>query len=141
MLGAIEVRRPGSGRLRLGAQAGSQDLVAFLGDNVAPLTMVKSEAFKWIDRIREEHHLIPYAWRAAKLPAIDNTFWLLYRQVMGTYHGGMSPKYWQAYLDEFVFRFNRRSSKNRWLLVLRAIQDGLRRVPTRREFVASTGAK
>ena len=140
VLGAVEVRRPSSGRLRLGAQAGSQDLVEFLGKNVEPRTLVKTEAFPWIDRIRE-HRLLPYPWRAAKLPAIDNIFWLLHRQVMGTYHGGMSAKYWQAYLDEFVFRFNRRTSKNRWLLVLRAVQDGLKPVPTRRALVASTGAK
>ena len=35
---------------------------------------------------------------------------LLQRWILGTHHGAVQPSHLDAYLDEFVFRFNRRSS-------------------------------
>jgi hypothetical protein len=31
---------------------------------------------------------------------------------LGTHHGAVSTKHLQAYLDEYVFRFNRRTARN-----------------------------
>jgi ISXO2-like transposase domain len=42
------------------------------------------------------------------LPAVHLVFTLLKRMLAGTYHGGYG-RHFSAYLDEFVYRFNRKS--------------------------------
>ena len=44
-------------------------------------------------------------------PAIHLVFGLAKRWLLGTHHGAVSDKHLQAYLDEYVFRFNRRTAK------------------------------
>lgn len=51
---------------------------------------------------------------------------LLKRWLLGTHHGGIQTIYLQEYLDEFVFRFNRRTSRSRGKLFYRLIQNLLR---------------
>ena len=45
------------------------------------------------------------------LPASHLVFMLLKRALLGTYHGGVGVRHTPAYLDEVVFRLNRRSLK------------------------------
>ena len=47
-----------------------------------------------------------------RLPAIHLVLGLAKRWLLGTHHGAVRPKHLQAYLDEFVFRFNRRTAKS-----------------------------
>ena len=48
---------------------------------------------------------------ALRLPAIHLVFGLAKRWLLGTHHGAVSAKHLPAYLDEFTFRFNRRTAK------------------------------
>ncbi|MEW7976676.1 MAG: transposase, partial [Candidatus Sedimenticola endophacoides] len=41
---------------------------------------------------------------------------LLKRWILGTHQGSVTPDHLQGYLEEFTFRFNRRTSKNRGLV-------------------------
>lgn len=50
---------------------------------------------------------------------------LLKRWIVGTHHGAISHKNLPYYLDEFTFRFNRRTSKSRGKLFYRLIQQTL----------------
>ena len=50
------------------------------------------------------------------LPAVHLIFSLVKRWLMGTIQGSISPEHVQAYLDEWVFRSNRRRSRSRGLL-------------------------
>jgi len=50
---------------------------------------------------------------------------LLKRWLIGTLHGGFSHKNLPYYLDEFTFRFNRRTSNSRGKLFYRLIQQAL----------------
>ena len=50
---------------------------------------------------------------------------LLKRWLIGTLHGGFSHKNLPYYLDEFTFRFNRRTSNSRGKLFFRLIQQAL----------------
>ena len=63
-----------------------------------------------------------------RLPAIHLVFALAKRWLLGTHHGAVGTKHLQAYLDEFVFRFNRRTAKtvsHRFArLVEQAVQTG-----------------
>jgi transposase-like protein len=54
---------------------------------------------------------------------------LLKRWLGGTHHGAVSPEHLDAYLDEFVFRFNRRRSEHRGLLFLRLLQNAVQIEP------------
>jgi hypothetical protein len=45
-----------------------------------------------------------------RLPAIYLVFSLAKRWLLGTHHGAVQPKHLRRYLDEFVFRFNRRKA-------------------------------
>ena len=47
-----------------------------------------------------------------RLPAIHLVFGLAKRWLLGTHHGAVRRKHLQAYLDEYVFRFNRRTAKS-----------------------------
>lgn len=50
---------------------------------------------------------------------------LLKRWILGTYQGSIKPTHLSYYLDEFTFRFNRRSSKARGMLFYRLIQNAM----------------
>ncbi len=50
---------------------------------------------------------------------------LLKRWLIGTLHGGISHKNLPYYLDEFTFRFNRRTSRSRGKLFYRLIEQAL----------------
>jgi hypothetical protein len=55
---------------------------------------------------------------------------LLKRWLMGTNQGAVAPEYLQDYLDEFTFRFNRRSSALRGKLFDRLAQQAVQIAPT-----------
>ena len=44
---------------------------------------------------------------------------------MGTHHGAVQPSQLDFYLNEFVFRFNRRTSASRGLLFYRLLQQAV----------------
>lgn len=59
------------------------------------------------------------------LPAVHRVASLLKRWLLGTHHGGWAAQHAQSYLDEFVFRFNRRTSNARGLLFYRLLQNAV----------------
>ena len=50
---------------------------------------------------------------------------LLKRWILGTHHGSIQPEHLDAYLDEFVFRFNRRASASRGKRFYRLLQQSV----------------
>lgn len=57
------------------------------------------------------------------MPGVHRVAALLKRWILGTHHGAIQPAHLDAYLDEFVFRFNRRSSGSRGMLFYRLLQQ------------------
>ncbi len=116
---AIEVRGNGSGRVRMEVlgdlSAGS--LCGFVEDNVATGSTEKTDAwqgYKRLARLGYDHQ--PKSQRAGlvvgedigeMLPRVHRIISNLKTWLRGTYRG-VSEHQLQAYLDEFVFRFNRR---------------------------------
>jgi hypothetical protein len=54
---------------------------------------------------------------------------LVQRWILGTHHGSVQPEHLDAYLDEFVFRFNRRTSNSRGMLFYRLLQQAVVTAP------------
>ena len=67
-------------------------------------------------------NLLPRAHRGAAL---------LQRWLLGTHQGAVAHSHLDYYLDEFVFRFNRRPSRFRGLLFYRLIEQALATAPVR----------
>lgn len=63
------------------------------------------------------------------IPGVHRVAALVQRWVLGTHHGSIQPEHLDAYLDEFVFRFNRRSSKSRGMLFYRLLQQAVVTAP------------
>ena len=55
------------------------------------------------------------------LPRAHRVAALLQRWLLGTHQGAVAPSHLDYYLDEFTFRFNRRTSRSRGLLFYRLI--------------------
>jgi transposase-like protein len=59
------------------------------------------------------------------LPRVHRVVSLLKRWILGTHQGAISPDHLDYYLDEFTFRFNRRSSQHRGKLFYRLLQHAM----------------
>lgn len=71
------------------------------------------------------------------LPHVHRVASLLKRWLLGTHHGAVSHELLQFYLDEFVFRFNRRTSGSRGLLFHRLIEQSLAHSPVPSSLLAA----
>jgi transposase-like protein len=63
------------------------------------------------------------------MPAVHRIAALLKRWWLGTLHGSVSPEHFDRYLEEYVFRFNRRTSTHRGLLFYRVLEQAVQAPP------------
>lgn len=64
------------------------------------------------------------------LPSCHRVAALLKRWLAGTHQGAVSPEHLEYYLDEYTFRFNRRTSRSRGKLFYRLLQHATALEPT-----------
>ena len=142
--GAVEAapgkgRKRRLGRLRLQAvpDASANRLEGFLAANVATPAAVGTDGWRGYAGLGDAgyaHEPINLAtgWGDAvlRLPAIHLVFGLAKRWLLGTHHGAVRPKHLQAYLDEYVFRFNRRTAKSISHRFARLIEQAVLTPPT-----------
>ena len=64
-----------------------------------------------------------------KLPHVHLAISLMKRWILGTYQGSIDEHNLQTYLEEFTFRFNRKSSHNRGWLFYRLVQGAVSTKP------------
>jgi len=75
------------------------------------------------------------------LPKVHRVASLLKRWMIGTHQGAICKQHLQPYLDEFVFRFNLRSSGTSGLLFYRLLQQAVAHEPiTKRQLIRSRSA-
>jgi transposase-like protein len=76
-----------------------------------------------------------------RLPAIHLVFGLVKRWLLGTHHGAVGATHLQRYLDEHVFRFNRRTAKSPAQRFARLIEHSVQTKPaTYRQIVQAAPA-
>ena len=59
------------------------------------------------------------------MPGVHRVASLLKRWILGTHQGSVSAEHLQAYLEEFTFRFNRRTSRSRGLVFRRLLEQAV----------------
>ena len=73
------------------------------------------------------------------MPGVHRVSALLKRWLMGTHQGAVKQKQLDYYLDEFTFRFNRRTSRSRGLLFYRLLQQAMLTDPVTYAQIAGKG--
>ena len=61
----------------------------------------------------------------ASMPGVHRVSSLLKRWILGTHQGSVVPDRLQSYLEEFTFRFNRRTSRSRGLVFRRLLEQAV----------------
>ena len=119
VVGAVEVidtsKKQIGGRIRLRAipQASGKHLLQFIADNVERGSVIVTDGWQGYNGVVElgyDHMVLTgedSVEVAKQLVHIHRAFSNLKTWLMGTHHG-VSKKHLQAYLNEFVFRYNRR---------------------------------
>lgn len=136
---AVEVRGKGAGRVRLQQipDASKEHLLAFIKEVVSPGSTVITDGLPVYMNVGKMGYL--HQARVSKLgreessrllPRVHQAASLLKRGLMGIHHGSFSKRQLDHYLDEFVFRFNRRSSPDRGMLFYRLVQQAVVIEPT-----------
>ena len=135
---ATEIKSKALGRIRLNVikDASGRSLKNFIEKNVEPESKIITDAWKGYSRLeekgyeREIHNQAQSNTDDQLLPHVHLVISLLKRWLLGTHQGAIHSKHLQAYLDEFVFRFNRRTSAKRGLLFYRLLENAMKTAPT-----------
>jgi transposase-like protein len=135
--GRARGRRLGRLRLAVVPDASARSLEGFLAAAVARPATVATDGWSGYGGLAAAgygHEPVDLAasWGDAslRLPAIHLVFGLAKRWLLGTHHGAVGPKHLPAYLDEFVFRFNRRTAKNLSHRFARLVEHAVQIPPT-----------
>lgn len=132
---AAEKDGAGTGRIRLGVveNASRKSLKAFIQGKVAPGSVAHTDGWVGYKHLERSgyYHLVTVMRGSDKkahevFPRVHRIFSLVKRWVLGTHQGSVSRKHLGTYLEEFTFRFNRRTAKNRTLLFQRLIEGVVR---------------
>ena len=59
------------------------------------------------------------------MPGVHRISALLKRWFLGTHQGSFAPAHLQSYLEEYTFRFNRRTSRSRGLVFRRLLEQAV----------------
>ena len=144
---AVEVLDPmGFGRVRMQRipDMSGESLIPFVCKNVEPNSTVITDCWKGYNLLKEHnftHKKINLSESEdpahVHLPGVHRIASLLKRLLLGTHQGAVSPKHLDYYLDEYTFRFNRRTSRVRGLLFYRLLEQAVSISPMQyRQIVA-----
>lgn len=132
---AVELHEPkGFGRLRLERiqNDSTEQVIPFVLANIEPGSQVRtdgSSAYRDLADLGYVHqrtvHLGSDVPAHVSMVGVHRVAALVKRWVLGTHQGAVQPAHLDAYLDEFVFRFNRRASRSRGLLFYRLLEQAV----------------
>lgn len=132
---AVEIKQPkgfGRARLRHISDASGDNLIPFVRDTVAVGAKVFTDGWGGYNDLSK------YGYRRQKkvlsssgdpahvsMPGVHRIAALLKRWILGTHQGSFESPHLQGYLEEFTFRFNRRTSHSRGLVFRRLIEQAV----------------
>ena len=136
---AVETKEPkGFGRVRMRhiPDASGDALIAFICDTVKPGSDVQTDGWSGYNQLQPQGYLHQQVILSAQsdpahvsMPGVHRVASLLKRWILGTHHGSVSAGHLQSYLEEFTFRFNRRTSRSRGLVFRRLLEQSVTTVP------------
>jgi len=128
----------GIGRVRMRRipDVSGETLGAFVQETIEPGSTVRTDGWRGYDGLsalgyRHDRHPLRGDRKAASdlLPRVHRIVSLFKRWLLGTHQGAVSPEHLDYYLDEYVFRFNRRTSQHRGKLFYRCLQQAMQVEP------------
>lgn len=132
---AVEVKEPkGFGRTRMRhiPDASGINLQPFICDVVARGATVRTDGWTGYKGLTRHGYLHERTVLSSSgdpahvaMPGVHRVTSLLKRWILGTHQGSIVPCHLQSYLEEFTFRFNRRSSSSRGLVFRRLIEQAV----------------
>lgn len=133
---AVAAERDGDriGRIRMQRirNASAANLERFIKASVEPGSVIHTDGWRGYARIEmlgyvHQRTTIKSTGRPAHqaMPRVHRVASLLKRWLLGTHQGAVSQQHLDYYLDEFTFRFNRRSSRSRGKLFYRLMQQAV----------------
>lgn len=141
---AAEVRGRGPGRIRMAKvpDLSAPSLRGFVRDNVQKGAQLRTDAwsgYNGIEVMGYKHIVINISDSGdpahVVLPRVHRVASLLDRWWLGIHQGAIRPSHLDYYLDEFTFKFNRRTSKARGLLFFRLIGQAIDCNPVQRKMI------
>jgi len=132
---AVERKGRKLGRLRMQVieSCSADELTPFVKINIAAGSQITTDGWGAYNGLRKEgytHKVIVQSKTDDKqsvLPGVHLVTSLVKRVMLGTFQGRFDPQYLQRYLDEYVFRFNRRNcravGKRFWRIMQQAAQS------------------
>lgn len=136
VLVAVEDTGRGMGRIRLSTipDATGLAIASATLQMVVPGSRIRSDGwdgYNLLTKYGYVHAPVPHALAASgdATPLAHRVGSLLKRWWLGTHQGAISPEHLACYLDEFTFRFNRRTSRSRGKLFYRLVEQALQTGP------------
>ena len=129
------------GRIRMGTvpTKSRKYLYSFVQETIEPGSVVHTDGWNGylgLEKLGFDHERTILLNQQSKkapselLPRVHRVASLLKRWLLGTHQGAVSREHLDYYLDEFTFRFNRRTSRSRGKLFHRLLQQSVQIAPT-----------
>lgn len=119
-------------RMRVIKDCCTATILDFVRDTIEPGSVIRTDGLNsYLALAQTEYIHDRVVQRTSKekacelLPGVHRVVSLLKRWLLGTHQGAVSPQHLAYYLDEFTFRFNRRTSKHRGKLFYRLMQQAV----------------
>lgn len=147
---AVEREGPhGIGRCRMATipDASARTLRGFLIENVQEGATIVTDGWQAYRHATEglythERLIVPRRQASDLLPGVHRVASLSKRWLLGTHQGAVQADHLDQYLNEFVFRFNRRRSHSRGMLFYRVLELAIAHRPVRyRQIVVDPSPK
>ena len=132
---AVEIKQPkGFGRVRMRhiPDSSGDSLVPFICEVIAPGSIVRTDGWKGYNSVTDHGYPREIIVQSSSgdpahvsMPGVHRIASLLKRWILGTHQGSVLPLHLQSYLEEFTFRFNRRTSQSRGLVFRRLIEQAV----------------
>jgi len=136
---AVEMLEPkGFGRIRLRRilDDSERQVIPFVKDVIHPGATVHTDGSAAYRSLKDEgfEHRRSVMLGAEtpahiSMPGVHRVAALIHRWLLGTHQGAVQPSKLDHYLDEFVFRFNRRKSLSRGMLFYRLLEQAVVTAP------------
>jgi len=132
---AVEIKHPkGFGRVRMRyiPDASGDSLLPFVREVVAPGSVVHTDGWRGYNELPKHGYTREITILSSSgdpahvsMSGVHRLASLLKRWILGTHQGSIANDHLQSYLEEYTFRFNRRTSRSRGLVFRRLLEQAV----------------